>query len=147
MNESFKMVRQARGTLVEQKTESPNENKKYKLLILSHNAPDDPNVTGVRFREEAEKLGIEVYLAEMVGCRLEQKNGKILVYSFPTSKEGEYEEPTPKEEVKYAPPFVCDPKDTLIMVRSATAYNISWRDMFKVFHDEGFCVINPLTCS
>tara|TARA_B100000315_G_scaffold245601_1_gene271721 strand:- start:13 stop:1059 length:1047 start_codon:yes stop_codon:yes gene_type:complete len=120
---------------------------KYRLVILSHNAPDDPNATGVRFRDEAKKLGIKVYLAEMVGCRLEVDGDKIIVHSLPTNEKGEYEEPKPGEEPKYAPGFVCDPKDTLIMVRSSTAYNISWKDMFRVFMDKGFCIINPLTCS
>ena len=121
--------------------------KPYRLVILSHNAPDDPNSTGVRFREEAKKLGIKVYLAEMVGCRLEEDGDKVIVHSLPTNEKGEYEEPKPGEEPKYAPGFVCDPKDTLIMVRSSTAYNISWKDMFRVFMDKGFCIINPLTCS
>ena len=78
----------------------------YRLVILSHNAPDDPNVTGVRFREEAQKLGIKVFLAEMVGCRLEEKDDKVLIHSLPTDDKGEYKEPEPKEETKYAPPFV-----------------------------------------
>ena len=127
--------------------EAETDKKPYRLVILSHNAPDDPNYTGVRFRDEAKKLGIKVFLAEMVGCRLEEKDDKVIVHSLPTDDEGEYKEPEPKSETEYAPPFVCDPKDTLIMVRSSTAYNYSWKDMFRVFLDKGFCVINPLTCS
>ena len=123
------------------------KDKPYKLVILSHNAPDDPNATGVRFRDEAKKLGIKVFLAEMVGCRLEEDGDNIIIHSLPTNEKGEYKEPEPKEEPKYAPPFVCNPKDTLVMVRSSTAYNISWKDMFRVFMDKGFCIINPLTCS
>ena len=123
------------------------KDKPYRLVILSHNAPDDPNATGVRFRDEAKKLGIKVFLAEMVGCRLEVDGDKVIVHSLPTNEKGEYKEPEPKEEPKYAPPFVCDPKDTLVMVRSSTAYNISWKDMFRVFMDKGFCIINPLSCS
>jgi RimK family alpha-L-glutamate ligase len=127
--------------ITEQKTEP------YRLVILSHNAPDDPNNTGVRFREEAEKLGIKCFLAEMVGCRLEEDGDKVIVHSLPTNDKGEYKEPEPKEIPKYAPPFICDPKDTLIMVRSSTTYNKSWKDMFRVFMSRGFCIINPLNCS
>ena len=67
------------------------KNKPYRLVILSHNAPDDPNVTGVHFRKEAKKLGIEVFLTEMVGCRIEEKGDKVIVHSFPVDEKGEYE--------------------------------------------------------
>jgi RimK family alpha-L-glutamate ligase len=123
------------------------KNKPYRLVILSHNAPDDPNDTGVRFREEAKKLGIKCFLAEMVGCRLEEDGDKVIIHSLPTDDKGEYEEPKPKEVAEYASPFVCDSKDTLVMVRSSTTYNKSWKDMFRVFMRKGFCIINPLTCS
>jgi len=126
---------------------SEEKEKLYRLVILSHNAPDDPNATGIRFREEAKKLGIKVFLAEMIGCRLEEDGDKVIIHSLPTNDKGEYKEPEPKEEAEYAPPFVCDPKNTLIMVRSSTAYNLSWKDMFRTFQDKGFCIINPLTCS
>ena len=123
------------------------ETKPYRLVILSHNAPDDPNVTGVHFRKEAKKLGIEVFLTEMVGCRIEEKGDKVIVHSFPVDEKGEYEKLLAKGKAEYDKPFICDPKDTLIMSRSSINYNLSWKDMFRVFADKNYCIINPLSCS
>ena len=43
----------------------------YKLLILSHDDPQDPNETGPLVRKKASELGIEVYLAELMGSFIE----------------------------------------------------------------------------
>ena len=130
-----------RDFITEQKDEP------YRLIVLSHNEPGDPNDHGMRFREEGKKLGIKVFLAEMVGCRVEEKDDKVIVHSFPIDEQGEYEKPLGKDKPKYDSPFICDPKDTLVMVRSSTDYNVSWKDVFRVFLNKGFCVVNPLSCS
>ena len=39
----------------------------YKLLILSHDDPLDPNETGALIRKKASELGLNVYLAEFSG--------------------------------------------------------------------------------
>ena len=130
-----------RDFITEQKDEP------YRLIVLSHNEPGDPNDHGLRFREEGKKLGIKVFLAEMVGCRVEEKDDKVIVHSFPVDKEGNWQRLKSKETAEYDKPFVCDPKDTLVMVRSSTDYNVSWKDVFRVFLNKGFCVINPLSCS
>ena len=52
-------------------TEAKEE--KYKLLILSHDDPFDPNETGPMVRKKASELGIEVYLAEFSGMYMEDK--------------------------------------------------------------------------
>ena len=49
-------------------TEEPEE-QKYKLLILSHDDPLDPNETGPMIRKIAAKMGIQVYLAEFSAIR------------------------------------------------------------------------------
>ena len=46
--------------------EAVNE-KKYKLVILSHDDPHDPNETWILIRDKAEALGLTVLLAEFVG--------------------------------------------------------------------------------
>ena len=45
--------------------EAVNE-KKYKLVILSHDDPQDPNETWILIRDKAEALGLKVLLAEFV---------------------------------------------------------------------------------
>ena len=43
------------------------EVKPYKLLNLIHDTPDDPNKTGDKMVEEAEKLGIDCYQLKVNG--------------------------------------------------------------------------------
>ena len=54
------------------KTFLAEEEKPYKLLILSHDDPLDPNETGPLVRKKAQELGIQVYLAELMGCYMEE---------------------------------------------------------------------------
>ena len=62
------------------------DEKKYKLVILSHDDPHDPNVTGPLIRKKASELGIEVFLAEFNGMYMEDKGKDQLVYSFPVDE-------------------------------------------------------------
>ena len=128
------------------------DEKKYKLVILSHDDPHDPNETAIVIRDKADALGLEVLLAEFVGTYTRKTpGGKRLVYSFGLDKEGKVILPTAKDStVKYPKPFEIDPRDTLIMARgigsSAKTGNRSWANMCKVFEYEGFTVINSLEC-
>mgnify|MGYP003112721259 CR=1 FL=1 len=47
-------------------TEEEKE-QKYKLLILSHDDPLDPNETGPMIRKTAKSMGIDCFLAEFSG--------------------------------------------------------------------------------
>ncbi len=131
--------------------EAVNE-KKYKLVILSHDDPHDPNETWILIRDKAEALGLTVLLAEFVGTYTKKTpDGKRFIYSFGLDKEGKVILPTAKDKtVEYAKPFEIDPSDTLIMARgigtSAKSGNRSWADMCKVFEYEGFTVINSTEC-
>ena len=131
--------------------EAVNE-KKYKLVILSHDDPHDPNETWILIRDKAEALGLTVLLAEFVGTYTKKTpSGKRFIHSFGLDKEGKVIMPTAKnKDVEYAKPFEIDPSDTLIMARgigtSAKSGNRSWGDMCKVFEHEGFTVINSTEC-
>ena len=45
-----------------------DNNKPYKLLILSHDDPLDPNETGPMIKKKASDLGLQVFLGELMGC-------------------------------------------------------------------------------
>ena len=95
--------------------EAVNE-KKYKLVILSHDDPHDPNETWILIRDKAEALGLTVLLAEFVGTYTKKTpDGKRFIYSFGLDKEGKVILPTAKDKtVEYVKPFEIDPNDTLI---------------------------------
>ena len=62
------------------KTFLAEEEKPYKLLILSHDDPLDPNETGITLvRKKAQELGIQVYLDELMGCYMEDDGNDKLV--------------------------------------------------------------------
>ena len=44
----------------------------YKLVILSHDDPLDPNETAPMIKKKANELGIKVYLAELMGSYMEE---------------------------------------------------------------------------
>ena len=143
------MVRQARGTLVEQEKESSKE-KSYRLLVLSHDEAEDPNMTGVLIRDKGTKLGIKTMLAEFIGCYTVIEKGQRMMYSFPVDKDGNVPEPDPKETIKYAPPFAISPEDTIIMIRGlgtpGVSGNRSWFNMTRLFEHEGYFVVNSTEC-
>ena len=53
MSKSFSMIRKARATLAEEKQPILEADKPYKLVILSHDDPLDPNETGPLIRKKA----------------------------------------------------------------------------------------------
>ena len=75
--------------------------KPYKLVVLSHDDPHDPNETGVLIREKASKIGIDCLLVEMIGFFISEEEGKLFVNTFPVDEKGAIEEPSPKKETKY----------------------------------------------
>ena len=91
--------------------------KPYNLLILSHDDPLEPNETAPMIKKEAEKLGINVFLAELMGCYMEDKGNNKLVYSYPVDTSGRAKLPSTKEDVEYEKPFEINPDDTLVMIR------------------------------
>ena len=46
------------------------DEKKYKLVILSHDDPHDPNETWILIRDKAQALGLTVLLAEFVEIQI-----------------------------------------------------------------------------
>jgi len=150
MNKPFSMIRKARGQLAEEKQPIQEAEKPYKLVILSHDDPLDPNETGPLIRKKAKELGIEVFLGEFQGAYLSQKGKKKFVNSFEVDDKGQAQLPDMKSDVAYAPPVELDPANTLIMVRGLgstvkTGAN-SWYVMAQSLEHDGFTVINSTKC-
>ena len=134
-----------RDYIAEQSPEKP-----YKLLILSHDDPLDPNETAPMVKKKAEELGITVFLAELMGCYMEDADGDSkLIYSYPVDDKGKAELPDTKNDVEYAKPFKINPKDTLIMVRGLNAKSgcRSWWTMARTLESSGYKVINSVLCN
>ena len=123
----------------------------YKLLILSHDDPFDPNETGPMVRKKASELGIEVYLAEFSGMYMEDKGKDQLIYSFPVDEKGKVELPGMKDDVEYDKPFRINPENTLVMARglgsTVKTGNLSWRVACINLEKQGYTLINPVRCS
>ena len=67
----------------EQKNEQP-----YDLLVVSHDGIDDVNETGPLIKNTGEKMGMNVFLAEMMGAYTEDVSGGKLFYSFKVDDKG-----------------------------------------------------------
>ena len=130
--------------ITEEKEES------YKLVILSHDDPEDPNETGPLIREKAQELGLDVFLGELVGAYSTEKDGKRYIHSFKVDKKGKVILPSEKKETEYDEPFEINSKDTIIMMRglgSSTKTGAqSWYVMARLFEHEGYTVINSTKC-
>ena len=124
--------------------------KPYKLLILSHDDPLDPNETAPMVKKKAEELGITVFLAELMGCYMEDSDGENkLIYSYPVDENGKAQLPDTKQDVEYEKPFKINPKDTLVMVRGLNAKSgcRSWWTMARTLESSGYKVINSVLCN
>ena len=125
-------------------------NKPYKLLILSHDDPLDPNETAPMVKKKAEELGITVFLAELMGCYMEDEEGDSkLIYSYPVDEKGKAELPDTKKDVEYAKPFKINPKDTIVMMRGLNAKSgcRSWWTMARTLESSGYKVVNSVLCN
>ena len=134
-------------------TEAKEE--KYRLLIVSHDDPHDPNETGALVRKKAQELGLDVFLAEFSGMYVENN----LVHSFPVNDKGQAEFPDigagaggkDRESVNYETSFKINPKDTLVMARGIGSTiktgNRSWWVAIKRLEDQGYFVINSTKCN
>ena len=122
----------------------------YKLVILSHDDPFDPNETGPLIRKKAQELGLDVFLGEFQGAYTHIKNGKRYINSFVVDEKGKALVPDAKKEAEYEKPFKIDPKNTLIMVRGLGSTiklgSTSWYIMAKIFEHEGYTVLNSTKC-
>ena len=122
----------------------------YKLVVLSHDDPHDPNETGVLIRKKSSNVGIDCLLVEMGGFFISEEEGKLFVNSFPVDDKGQVEEPSPKKETKYVKPYEIRKDDTIIMVRGqgtpGLTGNHSWMDIVKDLEYRGFTVINSSRC-
>ena len=121
----------------------------YKLLILSHDDPQDPNETGPLVRKKAKELGIEVYLAELMGSYIENDGKDKLLYSYPVNEKGQSQLPDTKSDIKYDKPFRMNPENTLVMMRGLNAKSgcKSWFTMARTLEMDGYTVVNSVLCN
>jgi len=121
----------------------------YKLLIISHDDPLDPNETAPLVRKKASELGLQVYLAEFMGAYMEDDGDGKLFYSYPVDEKGKAQIPNMKDDVKYDKPFKINSKDTLIMMRGLNAKSgcASWWTMARTLEHDGFKVVNSVKCN
>ena len=131
------------------KTFLAEEEKPYKLLILSHDDPLDPNETGPLVRKKAQELGIQVYLAELMGCYMEDDGDDKLVYSYPVDEKGRSQLPDTKNDVEYAKPIRINKNNTLVMMRGLNAKSgcRAWWTMARTLEASGFKVVNSVLCN
>jgi len=130
MNESFKMVRKARGTLVEQKIESPKENA-YRFVLIWYDDPldpDDPEKTADELIAEGKKLGCEGFKVDIDGAYSDIVNNKRYIYRKDDDEK-----------------FLID-KDTLVFVRAPITLRRSWMDLITQFEREEVCCVNNRHC-
>ena len=126
------------------------EHDSYKLVIISHDDPLDPNETAPMIRKNAKRLGIEVHLCELMGAYLEDGPGKDkLLYSYPVDDEGKAQLPTMKKQSEYAKPITINPDNTIIMMRGLNAKDgcASWWVMGRTLEYAGFELINSVDCN
>ena len=123
--------------------------KPYKLLILSHDDPLDPNETEPLVRKKAQELGIQVHLAELMGCYMEDDGDDKLVYSYPVDEKGRSQLPDTKNDVEYAKPIRINSSDTLVMMRGLNAKSgcRSWWTIRTLIEASGFKVVNSVLCN
>ena len=128
----------------EQKNEQP-----YDLLIVSHDGIDDVNETGPLIKNTGKKMGLNVFLAEMMGAYTEDTSGGKLFYSFRVDDKGVAHLPSSKEQLDYEKPFKINPEKTLIMMRGLhPKYGCkSWEVMSKNLEHEGYKLVNSVKCN
>ncbi len=104
----------------EQKNDEP-----YRVLIISHDDPDDPPLTSERFKKKCDELGIECYVFELAGGYL--LDGKAYNKD---DKNG----------------FPINPNDTLVLVRGSVINKHSWLDLVTQLERAKYCVVNSRHC-
>ena len=126
-----------------------SDEKPYKLVILSHDDPLDPNETSPMIKKKADALGIKVFVAEIMGCYMEDDGKDKMLFSYPVDEKGKSQLPDMKKDVEYAKPFRMNPKDTLIMMRGLNARDgcASWFTMARTLETDGYTVINSVLCN
>ena len=132
---------------------SEEKEEPYRLVIISHDDPDDPNQTGDLIRSNAKKLGFKCLLAEFVGAYISEESNQLFVNSFPVAEGGVVDVPTMKKVVKdykYDKPFKINSENTIILSRglaiSGLSGNHSWSDMIKDLEHKGFTIVNTNEC-
>ena len=102
----------------------------YNVLIVSHDDPEDPNVTGKRIEEECKKMDMVSYMLELDGGYITTNDSSVKVAHNKDDKKG----------------FEINPEDTLVFVRGSITNRFPWMDMITQLERAGFCCVNSRHC-
>jgi len=106
------------------------EKKPYNVLIVSHDDPKDPNVTGKRIEEECKKMDMVSYMLELDGGYITTNDSSVKVAHNKDDKKG----------------FEINPEDTLVFVRGSITNRFPWMDMITQLERAEFCCVNSRHC-
>ena len=102
----------------------------YNVLIVSHDDPEDPNVTGKRIEEECKKMDMVSYMLELDGGYITTNDSSVKVAHNKDDKKG----------------FEINPEDTLVFVRGSITNRFPWMDMITQLERAEFCCVNSRHC-
>ena len=101
----------------------------YRMVVLIHDTVDEPDITGKRIKQEADKQNLKCYRVELDGAYSTIKNGKRFIHG--------------KDDEKG---FLVNPDDTVIFVRGSVTDKKSWADLVTQFERDKNVCINSRHC-
>ena len=102
------------------------EKEKYRILVVSSNTLKTPLFhTASRFKEEAKKLGHDVYILQVENAYISFENGIYKIFNH-DDKEG----------------FEINSTNTIAIVRGTVRLKKSWLDLLSRLEKIGVCMVN-----
>ncbi len=106
----------------------------HRVLILMHDAPDDPNKSGDAIIKQAIKMGIDSYQLEVdSGYFTTNENGNLVAHNYTNEKlrdeNGEYSKPTIKHDKKG---WEIRPEDTICILRIAMGRGVRLSEQLRL---------------
>lgn len=105
------------------------EDESYRMVVLIYDTIDEPDITGKRIKEEAEKQNLECYRIDFDGAYSTIKDGKRFIHG--------------KDDEKG---FLVNPDNTVIFVRGSIVEKKSWADLITQFERDNNVCINSRHC-
>ena len=101
----------------------------YRMVVLIHDTKDEPDITGKRIKEEADKQNLECYRVELDGAYSTRVENKRYIHSR-KDKKG----------------FLVDPNNTMVFVRGSVTDKKSWSDLVTQFERDNIVCVNSRHC-
>ena len=106
-------------------TEAKDE--KYRVLVIS-TEKGEKAITAKRMKEESDKLGYPIYIADMDGTYTKLENNVRTIHTSDDDKG-----------------FEIHVEDTVVFIRG-TPERDSWLDLISQLEKAGYCVVNSREC-